>query len=69
MRVDQPIEKLIAAVQRLDRAGCLRELRRIRRPRLDFTDEYLAQQSLDQLRHIVLAACIQARKSEPSRQV
>lgn len=66
MRVDQPIDQLIAAVQALDRKGCVRQLRQLDRPLLDFTDEFLEGQSLDQLRHLVFAACVQARKSAPT---
>lgn len=42
-------------------------MKSIERPRLDFTDEYLNAASLDQLRHILVAAVIQARKHIPPR--
>jgi hypothetical protein len=62
MRLDLPIDQLIAFIHRLDREGCINELRALGRPRLDFTDDYLERMSLEQLRHVLMAACLQARK-------
>jgi hypothetical protein len=62
MSVDLPIDQLVATIHRLDRPGCIRELRAIARPRLDFTDDFLEAMSVEQLRHVLLAACLQARK-------
>jgi hypothetical protein len=57
------INELILQVGSFDRDGCIEHLRQMRKPRLDFTDEFLQGQSLDHLRHIVMAAFLQARKS------
>lgn len=61
MRLDQSSEKIITVIYDLDRHGCIHELRAIHRPKLDFTDDFLQMLSLDQLRHILVAACMQAR--------
>lgn len=63
MRLDQPVERLISRISRLGRAACVAEIRRIERPRLDFTDEFLQRQPLDRLRHILAAAILQNRKA------
>lgn len=65
MRLNQPVEQIIQEIHSLDRRGCLSELRTFERPRLDFTDEFLNHLSLEQLRHILMAACLQARKPMP----
>ena len=54
---------LVNTVQSFDRDHCIAQLQQLRRPKLDFTDEFLQNQSLDRLRHIVMAAFLQARKS------
>ena len=64
MQLDQPLEKIITSILDLDRQACISELRAIRRPRLDFTDDFLAPLSIEQLRHILMAACTQARVHE-----
>jgi len=43
-------------IQAMDRAACIEALRRFDRFPLDFTDDYLAGLSVEQLRHILLAA-------------
>ena len=58
---EQQIEELIDTIHSLDRDRCKSELRRFEMVRLDFTDEFLEKLSLDRLRHVLLAACIQAR--------
>ncbi len=62
MRLDEPIDQIIQHIHGLDRDGCLTELASIRRPRLDFTEDFLHQLSLEQLRHVLMAACLQARR-------
>jgi hypothetical protein len=64
MSTDLPIDELIESVPKLDRDTCTAQLRRFRQPRLDFTDEYLDCLSLDRLRHVLLAACLQARDAQ-----
>ena len=61
--MSQAINDMMQTVESLDREGCITQLRRIRRPKLDFTEEYLQGQSLDKLRHIVMAAFLHAFKS------
>jgi len=62
MRLDRPIDQIIHDIHALDRAGCINTLRAFQQPQLDFTDAYLQEMSLDQLRHVLMAACIQARR-------
>lgn len=62
MSVDVPIEQLIDQIADMDRDDCIIHLRMFEQPMLDFSREYLNQQSEEQLRHILLAACLQARK-------
>ncbi len=62
MSVDVPIEQLIDQIADMDRDDCIVHLRLFEEPALDFTNSYLASQSDEQLRHILLAACLQARK-------
>lgn len=63
MGTDRPLEELMQTVASLDRDGCKAELRHFKKPTIDFTDEYLDSLSVDRLRHILLAACLQARKT------
>ena len=58
----QSFEDLIVGIQSFDRDRCIDQLRRLERPKTDFTDEFLQKQSLDQLRHILAAAFLQVRK-------
>lgn len=64
MHSNRSVEDLIRQAQALDREGCKSALRRFRRPRLDFTEEYLDRQTLEQLRHIVLAAWLRAARAD-----
>lgn len=59
----ESLQDVIDSVQSYDRDHCIAQLLRIRRPKVDFTAEFLQQQSLDRLRHILVAAFLQARKS------
>ncbi len=62
MSTAQPIHELIQKVGSFDREACVAHLRQLRRPKIDFSEEFLHSQSLDRLRHIVMAALLQARK-------
>jgi hypothetical protein len=64
MELDKPIDTLITDVLAMDQAECLAVLRSLPPVFRDFSDEYLADQTLEQLRHIVIAASLQARKSQ-----
>jgi predicted ribonuclease YlaK len=67
MTADASSDDVLRRVYAMSRQVCMAELRRIDRPRLDFTDEFLAAQSVDRLRHLLVAAHLQARKSRPAR--
>jgi hypothetical protein len=62
MAADPSVEDLIRSVQELDRDTCKARLRAIYQPRLDFPNEFLDTLSDERLRHLLLAACLQARK-------
>jgi hypothetical protein len=58
-------EQIIASLTALDRDDLKQRIKGFRgRFKLDFSDEYLDALSLDRLRHILLAALINA-KAEP----
>jgi hypothetical protein len=63
-----PFEQLVQSVQVLDRRACAARLRQMRSPRLDFSEDFLAGQSEEQLRHLLLAALIQSHKSTRTAQ-
>jgi hypothetical protein len=49
-------------ISSLDRGQVIHELLHFKgRIRLDFTKEYLGRQSIEWLRHVLLAACLKAR--------
>ncbi|MDP6154479.1 MAG: hypothetical protein QF785_13945 [Phycisphaeraceae bacterium] len=62
MTADEPIEQLITNVYEMDRDHCKAALSGFEQPSLDFTDDFLNQISLDRLRHILMAACLQSRR-------
>ncbi|NBC11259.1 MAG: hypothetical protein GVY24_05910 [Planctomycetes bacterium] len=62
MRFDLPLERLLQQIASLDRAGCIAELKQLPRPKLDFTDEYLEHHSVEELRHLLTAAILAARR-------
>lgn len=62
MTLEVSLDELIVSIADLDREDCVAHLRRFAEPALDFTSDYLDSRSDDQLRHILLAACLQARK-------
>lgn len=56
-------ERLIARIVQMDRSGLIGLLRRMRCDfEMDFSDDYLAQMSVDRLRHIVLAASLHSKQ-------
>jgi len=56
------LENTAASLAALGRAELVRRIRNFRgRFRLDFTDDYLNNLSIDRLRHILLAALINAK--------
>ncbi len=57
------LENTAASLAALGRAELVRRIRNFRgRFRLDFTDDYLSNLSIDRLRHILLAALINAKR-------
>lgn len=64
MTIPTDINELLVTVAELDRPELVELLREVpcRFP-VDFTDEYLNTLSLDRLRHVVVAVCLQARKN------
>lgn len=56
------VDHVLAEVHHLDRHSCVQYLRAFDHPRLDFTDDYLHSLSLEKLRHLLTAACEQARE-------
>ena len=62
MYLTMDLETLMQALAILPRERCVAELADVPHLHLDFTDDYLATQSTDQLRHLLLAALLQARR-------
>ena len=60
-------DDLIQSIATYDRRQCVEQLEAITRPPLDFTRDFLEMQSLDRLRHIVMAALIQSRRGRGAR--
>ena len=67
MPTDPQLESHIQNVYHLDHASCKAALLDINKPRLDFTEDYLDRMSVDRLRHILVAAYLQATKSAHER--
>ena len=63
MCIDEPLEQLLQQVQSMDRDSCIARLKRFEHPRLDFSDAFLAALSTDRVRHLLMAACIQAQRA------
>jgi len=57
-----PIDQLLVTIHELDRDCCMAELLHFKHIKLDFTEKYLERMSTDRLRHVLMAACLQARK-------
>ncbi len=62
MNLGESLNELAMKAGTLGRGRCIAELRQLNRPKIDFADDFLHSKSLDQLRHIVMAAWLQAGK-------
>ncbi|MFW5682370.1 MAG: hypothetical protein ACOC1G_05135 [Phycisphaeraceae bacterium] len=62
MQIRASLNELTREIGELDRPACIRELRCVPYIRLDFTDDFLDGLPLDSLRHVLMAAVLQARK-------
>ena len=63
MLQERQVEELIAMVGGLDRKGLIRQFASFRaRFPLDFTSEFLNNTSIDRLRHIFVAMCLQCKR-------
>lgn len=62
LKLTDSIEDVIRQINMLDRGSCIRELRAVPHVQLDFTSDFLLAQTIDQLRHLLLAAHQQARR-------
>jgi hypothetical protein len=62
MQIRASLHELTQEIGGLDKPACIRELRCVPYLRLDFTDDYLDGLPLDSLRHVLMAAVLQARK-------
>lgn len=60
-----PVERMIAAVAELSRDAAKRCLLEFTAVRLDFTEAYLDALAPDRLKHVLLAALLQARRRAP----
>jgi len=59
----QEIDRFLTRIAQMDRPDLLAEIRRFHDPfQLDFTNEYLAERSTEQLRHILMAAYLQYKR-------
>jgi hypothetical protein len=66
LEFDGPLEPVIVQINSFDREGCIDELRQLPYLHLDFSDDFLEEQSLDGLRHILMAAYQQAKRHRRS---
>lgn len=58
-------DAIVARVCRMQSEALMRELRLMSSPaRMEYTHEFLAAQSVDRLRHLLLAAHLQVRSAE-----
>ena len=64
MYIEMALEQMIQEIAVLTRQRCFQELARVPHIPLDFSDAYLETQSTEQLRHLLLAALLQARRHE-----
>ena len=58
------INELAVAVAGMGRPECIRTLRALPVRWMDFSDEWFAQQSLDRLQHVTMAACVRVLKMQ-----
>ncbi|MFI4862176.1 MAG: hypothetical protein ACIAXF_16035 [Phycisphaerales bacterium JB063] len=64
MLIDLPTEQMILVVAEMSRQRCVDEIARVPHIPLDFTEGYLNALSIEQLRHLVFAALLQARRRD-----
>ncbi|HEX9897993.1 MAG TPA: hypothetical protein VGC81_02140 [Candidatus Methylomirabilis sp.] len=62
MSPQRQFEEVLRSVQSFDRDACKTRLRSLDELSLDFTDDFLDSLTLDRLRHLLIAAWLQARK-------
>lgn len=63
MLASQQIEELICLVATLDRPSLVKQFRTFKANfPIDFTPEFLEQQPVERLRHILLAVCLQSQR-------
>jgi hypothetical protein len=56
------IDSVLTKIAVMDRPGLLKQIRSFREPfRLDFSEDYLAGQGTERLRHILMAAYLQQK--------
>ena len=67
MFLTMELEALLQHLAVLPRECCLEALSDVPLLQLDFTDAYLATQSTEQVRHLLLAALLQARRRTHER--
>lgn len=62
----ESVEQLLLRIQSMDRAALSQALLEFEcRFPMDFSREFLDKCSVEKLRHILLAACLYARRQEP----
>lgn len=58
------VENVLTVIAELDRFELTRRIKKFKgRFELDFTDSYLKKQSLDRLRHILMAAILTSKRN------
>ncbi|MEM9414040.1 MAG: hypothetical protein AAGA29_01010 [Planctomycetota bacterium] len=64
MLIEMTTEQMIVVIAEMSRERCIDELGRVPHIPLDFTEDYLEAISLEQLRHLLFAALLQARRHD-----
>lgn len=62
MQISAPLPELTRQIERFDKASCIRELHDVPHLHLDFSDDFLDAMPLEAVRHVLMAAILQARK-------
>jgi len=60
--IQMNVNQIAVSIAEFSRDQCIAELAGVPYLQLDFTPQFIDSQSTDQLRHILLAACLQARQ-------
>jgi hypothetical protein len=63
LMLDLPLDRLLALVAAFDRETAKDHLQHFSAVPLDFTDDYLESLPTDRLRHVLVAACLRARRA------